>query len=88
MSDTEKHNAAASTTSTSTSLPKAHCVTKKEKKVRYPRAKLLHPPTSPIVNNVIKGLQELENSSLNAIKKYIASHYNVDAEKVAPFVKK
>lgn len=47
-----------------------------------------HPPTAQMVNNAIKNLKERGGSSLQAIKKYIASTYKVDAEKVAPFIKK
>lgn len=61
---------------------------KKEKKVKNPRAKPSHPPTSEMVNNAIKGLKERGGSSLQAIKKYVAANYKVDAEKVAPFIKK
>lgn len=61
---------------------------KKEKKAKNPRAKPTHPPTSEMVNNAIKGLKERGGSSLQAIKKYIAANYKVDAEKVSPFIKK
>jgi histone H1/5 len=36
----------------------------------------------------IKGLKERGGSSLQAIKKFVAANYKVDAEKVAPFIKK
>lgn len=51
-------------------------------------AKPAHPPTSDMVNNAIKGLKERSGSSLQAIKKYIASNYKVDSEKLAPFIRK
>jgi histone H1/5 len=60
----------------------------KEKKAKNPRAKPSHPPTSEMVNNAIKGLKERGGSSLQAIKKFVAANYKVDAEKVAPFIKK
>nr|CAH7738787.1 unnamed protein product [Callosobruchus chinensis] len=41
-----------------------------------------------MVINAIKGLKERGGSSLQAIKKYIAANYKVDAEKVAPFIKR
>ncbi|CAH1383752.1 unnamed protein product [Tenebrio molitor] len=41
-----------------------------------------------MVNNAIKGLKERGGSSLQAIKKFVAANYKVDAEKVAPFIKK
>ncbi|CAH1383685.1 unnamed protein product, partial [Tenebrio molitor] len=57
-------------------------------KAKNPRAKPSHPPTSEMVNNAIKGLKERGGSSLQAIKKFVAANYKVDAEKVAPFIKK
>ncbi|CAH1384580.1 unnamed protein product, partial [Tenebrio molitor] len=66
--------------------PQSHA--KKEKKAKNPRAKPSHPPTSEMVNNAIKGLKERGGSSLQAIKKFVAANYKVDAEKVAPFIKK
>ncbi|KAK9878249.1 hypothetical protein WA026_021265 [Henosepilachna vigintioctopunctata] len=51
-------------------------------------AKPTHPPTSDMVNNAIKGLKERSGSSLQAIKKYIATNYKVDPVKFAPFIKK
>ncbi|XKL68022.1 hypothetical protein PGB90_003513 [Kerria lacca] len=47
-----------------------------------------HPPTATMVNNAIKNLKEHGGSSLQAIKKYIKNTYKIDAEKLAPFVKK
>nr|XP_022909867.1 histone H1A, sperm-like [Onthophagus taurus] len=58
------------------------------KKKKSQRSKATHPPTSEMVNNAIKTLQERNGSSLQAIKKYMASNYKVDAEKMAPFIKK
>lgn len=81
MADTEAAPVAAN-------APPAQSPTKKEKKAKNPRAKPTHPPTSEMVNNAIKGLKERGGSSLQAIKKYIAANYKVDAEKVAPFIKK
>nr|AHY22511.1 histone deacetylase [Dastarcus helophoroides] len=78
MADTAGQQAAA-----------AETPVKKEKKVsKHPRSKPSHPPTSEMVNNAIKGLKERGGSSLQAIKKYVAANYKVDAEKVAPFIKK
>lgn len=51
-------------------------------------AKPSHPPTATMVNAAIKTLKERGGSSLQAIKKYISSTYKVDAEKLAPFIRK
>lgn len=55
---------------------------------KKPRTKPAHPRTSEMVWNAIKSLKERGGSSLQAIKKYIAANYKVDAEKHAPFIKK
>lgn len=47
-----------------------------------------HPPTSEMVTKAISDLKEKGGSSLQAIKKYIAANYKVDADRVAPFVRK
>jgi hypothetical protein len=41
-----------------------------------------------MVGNAIRSLKERGGSSLQAIKKYIAANYKVDAEKLSPFIKK
>lgn len=56
--------------------------------VKKAKAKPTHPKTSEMVNNAIKELKERSGSSLQAIKKYIAAQYKVDAEKLAPFIRK
>lgn len=56
--------------------------------IKKPRIKPTHPPTSDMVNNAIKSLKERGGSSLQAIKKYLSSNYKIDAEKLAPFIKK
>lgn len=58
------------------------------KKGKNLKAKPSHPPTSDMVNNAIKNLKERGGSSLQAIKKYVAANYKVDAEKLSPFIKK
>lgn len=55
---------------------------------KKPRVKPNHPPTSEMVNSAIKSLKERGGSSLQAIKKYMSSNYKIDAEKLAPFIKK
>lgn len=82
MAETESVSVAIANPTT-TSSP-----AKKEKKPRNPRTKPTHPPTSEMVTNAIRGLKERGGSSLQAIKKYITANYKVDAEKVAPFIKK
>ena len=47
-----------------------------------------HPATSELVLNAIKTLQDRNGSSLQAIKKFIASHYKLDTDKLAVFIKK
>lgn len=59
-----------------------------QKKAKNPKAKATHPPTSEMVNNAIKNLKERGGSSLQAVKKYIAANYKIDAEKLSPFIKK
>lgn len=56
--------------------------------VKKPKTKPTHPPTAQMVNSAIKDLKERSGSSLPAIKKYLAANYKVDAEKLAPFIKK
>jgi histone H1/5 len=65
----------------------------KAKKPRAPKgtAKKVvptHPPTAQMVNAAIKNLKERGGSSLQAIKKYIVATYKIDAEKLAPFIRK
>uniref|UniRef100_V9IKD2 Histone H1.1 n=1 Tax=Apis cerana TaxID=7461 RepID=V9IKD2_APICE len=57
-------------------------------KSKAQREKASHPPTSEMVNAAIKELKDRKGSSLQAIKKYIASTYKVDGEKFAPFIKR
>ncbi|XP_076675723.1 uncharacterized protein LOC143372933 [Andrena cerasifolii] len=60
----------------------------KSKAAKSQRPKSSHPPTSEMVNSAIKELKDRKGSSLQAIKKYIASTYKVDGEKLAPFIKR
>lgn len=55
---------------------------------KKPRSIATHPPTAEMVNKAIVELKERGGSSLQAIKKYLAANYKVDAEKLAPFIKK
>lgn len=54
---------------------------------KKPRVKA-HPPTAEMVNSAITSLKERSGSSLQAIKKYLTSTYKIDADKLAPFIKK
>lgn len=81
MSDTASVPAAAAATTTP----------KKSKAAAKPKAKKTvpsHPKTADMVNAAIANLKERGGSSLQAIKKYIASNYKVDVEKLAPFIRK
>ncbi|XP_073973432.1 histone H1-like [Rhodnius prolixus] len=62
--------------------PKKKAVAKSGKK------KVSHPPTSQMVTAAIKDLKERGGTSLHAIKKYISTKYNVDAEKMSFFIRK
>lgn len=55
---------------------------------KKPRVKPAHPPTAEMVYNAIRILKERSGSSLQAIKKYVSTTYKIDAEKLAPFIKK
>lgn len=74
-----------------TAAPAAAPATPKKGRVagsKKPKAKASHPPTSSMVNKAIKDLKERGGSSLQAIKKYISATYKIDAEKLAPFIRK
>lgn len=60
----------------------------KAKKPTAPRKPAAHPPTSQLVNKAIADLKERSGSSVQAIKKWIAANHKVDADKLAPFIKK
>nr|XP_034173418.1 histone H1-like [Osmia lignaria] len=62
--------------------------TSKTKSLKSQRSKVWHPPTSEMVKAAIRELKDRKGSSLQAIKKYIASTYKVDGEKFAPYIKK
>lgn len=60
-----------------------------KQKSSAPKAKpAAHPSTAVMVSTAIKELKEKKGSSLSAIKKYLAANYNVDAAKLAPFIRK
>lgn len=60
----------------------------KAPKVKKPASKPTHPPTAQLVIGAIKALQERSGSSFQAIKKFIAEHDKLDADKLSPFIKK
>lgn len=60
----------------------------KAAKPKKPKTAPQHPKVSEMVNAAISTLKERGGSSLQAIKKYIAANYKVDADKLAPFIKK
>lgn len=62
--------------------------TKKVSPLKKTKIAPTHPPTSQMVDAAIKSLKERTGSSLLAIKKYLAANYKVDADKLAPFIKK
>ncbi|XP_023244745.1 histone H1-III-like [Centruroides sculpturatus] len=61
---------------------------KKIARRKSPKTKPNHPKISQMINAAIVELKDRGGSSLQAIKKYIASTYQVDVEKLAPFIKK
>lgn len=65
---------------------------KKGIKISAPTKKLrvrpVHPPTAEMVSSAIRSLEERSGSSLIAIKKYLTSNYKIDAETLAPYIKK
>lgn len=60
----------------------------KAPRAKKPGSKPSHPPTAQLVNAAIRALKERGGSSLQAIKKYIAVNDKVDADKLAPFIRK
>lgn len=56
--------------------------------VKKPAAKPTHPATSELVIRAITTLKERNGSSLQAIKKFIASEYKLDTDRLAPFIRK
>ncbi|XP_034948142.1 histone H1A, sperm-like [Chelonus insularis] len=52
------------------------------------KVKPSHPPTSKMVETAIFSLKDRRGSSLQAIKKYIVTNYNLNSEKIAPLVRR
>ncbi|XP_012229239.1 histone H1B-like [Linepithema humile] len=76
-------SAAVNAESNSTPAKKAS-----KSKIKSNQQKKSQPPTSEMVTAAIKDLKDRKGSSLQAIKKYIVANYKMDAEKVAPFIKR
>ncbi|XP_035205095.1 LOW QUALITY PROTEIN: histone H1E-like [Stegodyphus dumicola] len=55
---------------------------------KKPKALPSHPKVSAMVVEAISSLKERGGSSLQAIKKHIASHHKVDIDRLTPFIKK
>ena len=75
-----------------TGLPSGATLAKAKKAAaaKKPRARSAasQPRTIEMVRTAIKELKDASGSSLQAIKKYIAATYQVDAEKMTPLIKK
>ena len=79
----KKKKASAKQPSSKSSSSKSESTTSKSK------TKPTHPPVSQMVNAAIISLKERSGSSLQAIKKYIQTNYNIDnIERVIPFIRK
>ena len=61
---------------------------KKASKPKKKSAPATHPPCSEMIVAAITNLKERNGSSLQAIKKYIASNYKCDVAKLAPHIRK
>lgn len=61
---------------------------KKKTAVATKKAAPAHPSTAIMVTCAIKDLKERKGSSLPAIKKYLATNYQVDPTKLAPFIRR
>lgn len=57
-------------------------------KPKKPKTSPQHPKVAEMVNTAISTLKERGGSSLQAIKKYIDSHYKVNVQKISPFIRK
>lgn len=85
MEDKNATGNAAAVENSATSQP-AKKTAKSKAKAQRPKSS--HPSTAKMVLSAIKELKDRKGSSVQAIKKYIASTYKVDGEKFAPFIKR
>lgn len=60
----------------------------KAAKPKKPKTAPQHPKVSEMVNTAISTLKDRGGSSVQAIKKYIATYYKVNVDKMSPFIKK
>jgi histone H1/5 len=60
----------------------------KASSAKKPKLAATHPPVAEMVVAAINNLKDRSGSSSQAIKKYIASNYKVEVERLAPFIKK
>jgi len=86
MADVNMESVTEKSTTAATASPKKG--KSKGAAAKKPRSAPNHPKTSDMVNAAITNLKERGGSSLQAIKKYVASTYKVDVEKLSPFIKK
>ena len=47
-----------------------------------------HPPVAEMVVAAVTALKSRKGASLVAIKKYVAANYNVDMDRIAPFIRR
>ncbi|EZA53712.1 hypothetical protein DMN91_007890 [Ooceraea biroi] len=85
MEDKNASGNAAAVENTAASPP-AKKTAKSKAKAQRPKSN--HPSTAEMVTTAIKELKDRKGSSVQAIKKYIASTYKIDGEKCAPFIKR
>lgn len=76
---------ASSLASSPTTLSKSP-VKKKEVAVTVQKPTLAHPSTAVMVTTAIKTLNDKKGSTLQSIKKYLASNYQVNLTKFSPFI--
>jgi len=60
----------------------------KASSAKKPKLASTHPPVAEMVVAAINNLKDRSGSSSQAIKKYIASNYKVEVERLTPFIKK